>query len=143
MQYGHFDDAKKEYVIHTPRTPLPWINYLGSEAFFSMISNTSGRYCFYKDARHRRILRYRYNNIPADCGGRYFYINDGGDVWTHSYMPMKKDLSFYECRHGMGYSKITGERGGVRVSQTSFVPLGDTCEIHRLVISNTSAVKKT
>lgn len=142
MQYGHFDDERKEYVIHTPRTPLPWINYLGSEEFFSMISNTSGGYCFYKDARHRRILRYRYNNIPADSGGRYFYINDGGDVWTHSYMPMKKELTFYECRHGMGYSKITGERGGVRVAQTTFVPLGDNCEVHRLVLSNTSDKKK-
>ena len=92
MKYGYFDDLNKEYVIETPRTPLPWINYLGTNGFFSLISNTSGGYCFYKDAKHRRILRYRYNNIPADNGGRYFYINDNGDCWTHSYMPMKKEL---------------------------------------------------
>ena len=95
MKYGHFDDLNKEYVIDTPRTPLPWINYLGTNGFFSLISNTSGGYCFYKDAKNRRILRYRYNNIPADNGGRYFYINDNGDCWTHSYMPMKKELDFY------------------------------------------------
>ena len=94
MKYGYFDDLNKEYVIETPRTPLPWINYLGTNGFFSLISNTSGGYCFYKDAKHRRILRYRYNNIPADNGGRYFYINDNGDCWTPSYMPMKKELIF-------------------------------------------------
>ena len=132
MKYGYFDDLNKEYVIETPRTPLPWINYLGTNGFFSLISNTSGGYCFYKDAKHRRILRYRYNNIPADNGGRYFYINDNGDCWTPSYMPMKKELDFYECRHGMGYTKITGERNGVRVEQTAFVPVDDNCEIHRI-----------
>ncbi|MCI8405078.1 MAG: glycosyl transferase [Clostridia bacterium] len=136
MRYGYFDDANKEYVISTPRTPLPWINYLGTNGFFSLISNTSGGYCFYKDAKHRRILRYRYNNVPADNGGRYFYINDGGDCWTHSYMPMKKELDSYECRHGMGYTKICGERNGIEVMQTSFVPVNDNCEIHRIVLTN-------
>ena len=142
MKYGYFDDLNKEYVIETPRTPLPWINYLGTNGFFSLISNTSGGYCFYKDAKHRRILRYRYNNIPADNGGRYFYINDNGDCWTPSYMPMKKELDFYECRHGMGYTKITGERNGVRVEQTAFVPVDDNCEIHRIKVTNTSGEAK-
>lgn len=136
MKYGYFDDENKEYVINTPRTPLPWINYLGTNGFFSLISNTSGGYCFYKDAKHRRILRYRYNNVPADNGGRYFYINDNGDCWTHSYMPIKKELSAYECRHGMGYTKIRGERNGIEVQQTSFVPVDDNCEIHRIVVTN-------
>ncbi len=142
MKYGFFDDINKEYVINTPRTPLPWINYLGTNEFFSLISNTSGGYCFYRDAKHRRILRYRYNNVPADNGGRYFYINDNGDCWTHSYMPMKKELSGYECRHGMGYTKIRGERGGIEVSQTSFVPVNDNCEIHRIAIKNKSCNTK-
>lgn len=142
MKYGFFDDINREYVINTPKTPLPWINYLGTNGFFSLISNTSGGYCFYKDAKHRRILRYRYNNVPADNGGRYFYINDGGDCWTHSFMPMKKELDFYECRHGMGYTKIAGERNGVRVEQTSFVPVDDNCEIHRIKITNKTDAKK-
>ncbi|MCI9625658.1 MAG: glycosyl transferase [Clostridia bacterium] len=142
MKYGYFDDKNREYVITTPKTPLPWINYLGTNGFFSLISNTSGGYCFYKDAKHRRILRYRYNNVPADNGGRYFYINDNGDCWTHSFMPMKKELGSYECRHGMGYTKITGERNGLEISQTSFVPVSDNCEIHRIKLTNNTSEKK-
>ncbi len=143
MKYGYFDDTNKEYVINTPRTPLPWINYLGTNGFFSLISNTSGGYCFYRDAKHRRILRYRYNNVPADNGGRYFYINDNGDCWTHSYMPMKKELDFYECRHGMGYTKICGERNGLEVLQTAFVPVDDNCEIHRVKLTNKTEKPKS
>lgn len=142
MKYGYFDDKNREYVINTPRTPLPWINYLGTNGFFSLISNTAGGYCFYKDAKHRRILRYRYNNVPADNGGRYFYINDNGDCWTPSYMPMKKELDRYECRHGMGYTVISGERNGIKADETFFVPVNDNCEIHRIKLTNTSDTDK-
>lgn len=142
MKFGYFDDASKEYVITTPNTPYPWINYLGNSEFFSLISNTSGGYCFYKDARLRRITRYRYNNIPVDCNGRYFYVNDGGDVWTPGWMPVKKDLESYECRHGLGYTRITGKRNGVSLCQLSFVPLGFNGEVTRLTIKNTTAGKK-
>lgn len=142
MKYGNFDDKNREYVINTPRTPLPWINYLGTNGFFSLISNTAGGYCFYKDAKHRRILRYRYNNVPADNGGRYFYINDNGDCWTPSYMPMKKELDHYECRHGMGYTVISGERNGIKVDETFFVPVNDNCEIHRIKLTNKSDTDK-
>ncbi len=142
MKFGRFDDLNKEYVINTPKTPYPWINYLGTEEFFSLISNTSGGYCFYKDARLRRITRYRYNNVPLDMGGRYFYVNDGGDVWTHSWAPVKKDLSFYECRHGLGYTVITGERNGIKVEQTAFVPLKYNGEVHKIVVKNTGDCDK-
>ena len=142
MKYGYFDDVNREYVINTPKTPLPWINYLGTNGFFSLISNTAGGYCFYKDAKLRRILRYRYNNVPADNGGRYFYINDGGDCWTPSYLPMKKELDFYECRHGIGYTSITGERNGIKVNEKFFVPVNEACEIHKIKLSNTSNSKK-
>ena len=100
-KFGHFDDVNKEYVITTPQTPYPWINYLGTQDFFSLISNTAGGYHFYKDARLRRITRYRYNNVPVDMGGRYFYINDNGTIWSPSWSPAKTDLDAYECRHGM------------------------------------------
>ena len=73
-KYGHFDDANREYVITDPKTPWPWINYLGNEDFFSLISNTAGGYSFYKDAKFRRLTGYRYNRVPMDNGGRYFYI---------------------------------------------------------------------
>lgn len=142
MKYGYFNDADREYVITRPDTPYPWINYLGSEDFFSLMSNTSGGYCFYRDARMLRLTRYRYNNVPTDAGGRYFYINDDGFVWTPGWMPVKAPYDMYECRHGMGYTTIASSAKGLSVSQTSFVPLGDTCEVHRLKIRNDSNQKK-
>ncbi len=142
MKFGYFDDARREYVITTPQTPYPWINYLGSDSFFGLISNTSGGYTFYKDARLRRITRFRYNSVPVDNGGRYFYINDNNDVWSHTWKPVKKELDFYECRHGLGYSIFTGERNGIRVEQLAFVPNGENAEIHRLKVKNTSDGQK-
>jgi cellobiose phosphorylase len=143
MKFGHFDDEAREYVIETPVTPYPWINYLGSEDFFSLISHTAGGYTFYKDAKMRRLTRYRYNDIPTDSGGRYFFIKDGDDVWTSSWLPMKKDLDFFETRHGMGYTRITGERGGLKVSTLYFVPLGETAEVQKVTITNTSDTEKS
>jgi cellobiose phosphorylase len=136
LKYGHFDDKRREYVIENPKTPYPWINYLGCENFFGLISNTSGGYCFYKDASLRRITRYRYNNIPVDNGGRYFYIKDGDEFWSHSYMPVKAELDKYQCRHGLGYTKINGAKNKIEVEQISFVPLGENCEIHSITVTN-------
>jgi cellobiose phosphorylase len=146
MQYGYFDDEAREYVITRPDTPYPWINYLGCENFYGLFSNTSGGYCFYRDARMLRLTRYRYNNVPADSGGRYFYLRDSGDVWTPSWMPMKSALEKYECRHGMGYSRISSARNGLEFTQTSFVPLGGVqpggCEIHKVVLGNRTKADK-
>ena len=141
-EYGHFDDAAREYVITDPATPWPWINYMGTEDFFSLISNTAGGYCFCKDAKFRRILRYRYNGVPMDSGGRYFYINDGGSVWNPGWKPSKAQLDRYECRHGMGYTRITGEKDGLRAEVLCFVPIGSRCEVHRVRLSNIGAVPK-
>lgn len=143
MRFGHFDDEKREYVIETPKTPYPWINYLGSESFFGLVSNTAGGYCFYRDARYRRLTRYRYNNVPVDEGGRYFYIKDGDDTWTPSWRPMKKELERYECRHGMGYTKISSARGGVGVETLMFVPVGHNCEVHQVTVTNEGQAAKT
>ncbi|MCL2180291.1 MAG: glycosyl transferase, partial [Treponema sp.] len=147
MKYGYFDDDAREYVITRPDTPYPWINYLGSEEFFGLFSNTSGGYCFFRDARMLRLTRYRYNNAPADAGGRYFYLRDNGaaggaDVWSPSWMPMKSKLDKYSCRHGMGYSRIMSARNGLSFSQLSFVPLRDNCEIHKITLTNESAADK-
>ncbi len=138
MRFGYFDDANREYVITTPNTPYPWINYLGSENFFSLISHQAGGYCFYRDPRFRRILRYRYNNVPTDVGGRYFYIHENGDYWTPSYMPVKAELDAFECRHGLGYTRIMGKRNGLKVDTLYFVPLGHTAEVHQVTVTNES-----
>ena len=142
MQYGHFDDLAREYVITRPDTPSPWINYLGSETFFTLMSNTSGGYSFYKDARMLRITRYRYNNVPTDAGGQYFYINDGGSLWTPGWMPVKAKLDSYECRHGLGYTRITGAKDGLKAEQLSFVPRGVDALVTRVKLTNESAAKK-
>ena len=136
MQYGFFDDAHREYVITTPRTPLPWINYLGSEAFFALCSNTAGGYCFYKDARLRRVTRYRYNNAPLDSEGFRVYIRDGESVWNPGWQPVQTALDAYRCRHGLGYSVIEGTKNGVTARQELFVPYGDDCLLMRLTLRN-------
>ena len=136
--FGHFDDRNREYVITDPQTPWPWINYLGNEDFFSLISNTAGGYSFYKDAKFRRITRYRYNGVPMDNGGRYFYINDGGTVWSPGWKPCKTPLDFYECRHGMSYTRITGAKDGIRASVLFFVPLHTWAEVQKVTLTNTT-----
>ena len=123
MKFGYFDDANKEYVITSPKTPLPWINYLGSEDFFSLISNTCGGYSFYKDAKLLRLTRYRYNNVPYDSNGHYYYINDNGTVWNPGWMPSKTELDSYECHHGMGYSKFISKKNGLAAELTAFIAL--------------------
>lgn len=136
--FGHFDDANREYVITDPKTPWPWINYLGNEDFFSLISNTAGGYSFFKDAKFRRITRYRYNGVPMDNGGRYFYINDNGTVWSPGWKPCKTPLDSYECRHGMGYTRITGSKNGIEASALFFVPLKTLAEVQKLTLTNKS-----
>src|SRR5512140_2042118 len=142
MRFGHFDDATREYVITTPRTPYPWINYLGTEEFFGIVSNTGGGYCFYRDARLRRLTRYRYNDVPLDSNGRYLYVRDGDVVWNPTWKPTRTPLDAYECRHGLGYSRIAGSKGGVEVETTYFVPLGQTCEVWDVRVRNTSPAPK-
>ena len=137
-RYGHFDDQHREYVITDPQTPWPWINYLGNEDFFSLISNTAGGYSFYKDAKFRRLTRYRYNGVPMDNGGRYLYINDGGTVWNPGWKPCKTPLDSYECRHGMNYTRITGSKNGVEASVLFFVPLHTWAEVQKLTLTNNS-----
>ncbi|MFX0063198.1 MAG: GH36-type glycosyl hydrolase domain-containing protein [Candidatus Hermodarchaeota archaeon] len=138
MHYGYFDDEQREYVITRPDTPLPWINYLGCKAYFGIISNTAGGYSFYKDARLRRITRYRYNNVPYDFGGRYIYLrnNDTEEYWSPTWQPVLKQLDTYECRHGLGYTKISSSYLGIKADITYFVPLDENLEIWQLTLKN-------
>lgn len=142
LHFGYFDDASREFVIDNPATPFPWINYLGNSDFFSLISNTAGGYSFYKDAKFRRLTRYRYNGVPMDSGGRYFYVKDGDCVWNPGWKPCKTALDNYECRHGLGYSRISGSRNGVEVSVLFFVPENTWAEIQKVTVSNHSNEKK-
>ena len=143
MKFGHFDDSNREYVITNPRTPYPWINYLGNEEFFSIITNTAGGYSFYKDARLRRITRYRYNNVPVDDGGKYFYINENGKLWSPGWKPVKTELDRYECRHGLGYTKICGEVDQLEAEVLYMVPLGYHGEVQLVKLTNHSDRKRS
>jgi cellobiose phosphorylase len=142
MKYGYFDDDAREYVITRPDTPLPWINYLGCEDYFGIISNTAGGYSFYKDARLRRLTRYRYNNVPLDTGGRYIYIRDNqapaGEplYWSPSWQPVRCTLDEYECRHGLGYTIIRSSFRDIEARTRYFVPLGQNLEIWETTITN-------
>lgn len=142
MKFGHFDDQRREYVITNPQTPWPWINYLGNEDFFSLISNTAGGYSFYKDAKFRRINRYRYNNVPMDSGGKYFYIRDENSIWSPGWKPCKTELDSYECRHGMNYTRIEGEKNGISASVLYFVPLKTWAEVQKLTLTNHSGKRR-
>ena len=142
MQFGHFDDEKREYVIETPRTPYPWINYLGSEKFFSLISNTTGGYSFYTDARLRRLTRYRYNDMPLDNNGHYFFIKDADTIWNPGWQPCQTELDSYECRHGFGYSKFTSKKNDLKAEALYFVPNGENCEVEMITLKNEGAATK-
>ncbi|MDE7246786.1 MAG: glycosyl transferase, partial [Lachnospiraceae bacterium] len=136
MKFGYFDDANREYVITTPRTPLPWINYLGCKEFFTLISNTCGGYTFYKDAKLLRMTRYRYNDVPNDINGKYFYIKEGENVWNPGWKPTQTELDSYECRHGIGYSRFTGAKNKLEASVLTFIPMDDNCEISQVKLTN-------
>ena len=142
MQFGHFDDEKREYVIETPRTPYPWINYLGSEKFFSLISNTTGGYSFYTDARLRRLTRYRYNDMPLDNNGHYFFIKDADTIWNPGWQPCQTELDSYECRHGFGYSKFTSKKNDLKAEALYFVPNGENCEVEMITLKNEGSATK-
>ena len=141
--YGAFDDAAREYVISRPDTPLPWLNYLGQDEFFGLCTNTAGGYTFWKDAKLRRLTRYRYNNVPYDLGGRYLYVNDSGSVWNPGWKPVKAKLDAYECRHGLGYSRILGRKDGLEVESLFFVPPQENLELWKVTVRNKSAKPKS
>ena len=142
MRFGYFDDERREYVITTPRTPLPWINYLGNEDFFTLLSNTAGGYSFYRDARLRRITRYRYNNCPMDQEGFHLYVRDGNTIWNPGWQPVQTELDEYSCRHGLGYTVIEGVKNGTRVRQEFAVPLNETCMLMRVSVFNETKERK-
>ena len=147
MQYGHFDDIKKEYVIDRPDTPKSWSNYLGSTEYGAIITNNAGGYSFFKSAAQGRFMRLRFNSIPLDQPGRYFYIHDRDkkDYWSASWQPVGKPLEQYKsvCRHGTAYTIIESEYDNIKTETTYFVPLGKTFETWMMKITNNDKVKRT
>lgn len=143
MKFGYFDDENREYVITTPMTPLPWINYLGCKEFFTLISNTCGGYTFYKDAKLLRMTRYRYNDVPNDINGKYFYIKEGSCIWNPGWKPTQTALDSYECRHGIGYSRFKGVKNKLEASVLAFIPMDDNCEISQIRLTNQSDSEKS
>jgi cellobiose phosphorylase len=138
MRYGYFDDDRREYVITRPDTPVPWINYLGTEEHFGTVSNTAGGFSWHLDARLRRLTRYRYNNVPGDAGGRYLYLRDDvtGEYWSPSWQPTRTPLDSYECRHGLSYTDIRSSRAGIAAKTVYFVPRGEDLEVWRVAVTN-------
>ena len=143
MKFGYYDDAAREYVITTPRTPLPWINYLGCNDFFTILSNTCGGYSFYKDAKLLRLTRYRYNSVPYDSNGKYYFIKEGDTIWNPAWQPTQTQLDRYECHHGIGYTRFISSKDSLAVSLLNFVPMDATCEINSLTLTNESDQPKT
>jgi len=138
MRYGYFDDDRREYVITRPDTPVPWINYLGTDGHFGIVSNTAGGYSWHLDARLRRLTRYRYNNVPADSGGRYLYLRDDatGEYWSPSWQPTRIPLDDYECRHGLSYTVIRSAKAGIAAKTVYFIPRDESLEVWRLTVTN-------
>ena len=135
-QYGYFDDASQEYVITRPDTPLPWLNMLGQDEFYGLCTQTAGGYSFWKDARLRRLTRYRYNNNPMDNDGRFLYIKHGKSVWNPGWKPVRAKLDAFECRHGLGYTRIKGRKDGIEVEQLMFVPPNENLEVWKVSVRN-------
>src|SRR5688572_18797574 len=141
--YGYFDAQQREYAITEPLTPLPWINYLGSKALYSILSNTGGGYSFYRDAKLRRLTRYRYDSLPLDGVGKYLYIADGDCTWNPGFRPTRTPLDRYECRHGLGYTRFRSARNGLLADLLVFVADDDDAELQVLTLRNDTATTKT
>ena len=141
--YGHFDAAQREYVITEPLTPLPWINYLGGKALHSIISNTGGGYSFYRDAKLRRLTRYRYDSVPLDGVGKYLYIADGDATWNPGFRPTRTPLDRYECRHGLGYTRFRSACNGLAADLLVFVADDDAAELQVLTLRNECSAAKS
>lgn len=139
-KYGYFNLEDREYVITQPQTPTPWINYLGDGEYGGIISNNAGGFSFDQDPRFKRVLRYRYNGIPMDQPGRYLYLRDDetSKIWSATWQPIQAAYDAYECRHGLGYTKITMEHEGIRTEVTYFVPNGQKMELWCFKIQNLS-----
>lgn len=140
MKYGHFDNAKREYVIDRVDVPVSWTNYLGVEDMCAVLNHTAGGYLFYKTPEFHRITRFRPNGTPMDRPGHYVYVRDDdtGEYWSISWQPCGGELSDYRCRHGLSYTIYECLRNGIDASQKMFIPRGDDVELWDVTLKNKS-----
>ncbi len=144
MKYGYFDNENKEYVITNPKTPTPWMNYIGNGGFGGIVSATGGGLTFDSDPSNRRVTKYNFTTLPIDRPGRYLYIRDEktGDYWSATWQPVMKEKQKYECRHGLGYTSIKSEYDGIASEITYCVPLGKRYELWQANLKNVSGKRR-
>ena len=144
MQYGHFDNENREYVIDRVDVPVSWTNYIGTGDMYGVFNHTAGGYLLYKSSEHHRITRFRPNGVPMDGPGHYVYLRDeeSGDYWTISWQPVGKPKEFFSCRHGLGYVKYLSRYGGIDASETLFVAMDDPVEIWDVLLKNKSGIPR-
>ena len=142
MQYGHFDNEKREYVIDRVDLPVSWTNYLGVKDLCVVVNHTAGGYMFYQSPEYHRVTRFRGNAVPMDRPGHYVYLRDAkdGDYWSISWQPVGKplDQAKYTCRHGMSYTTYECDYKGIKASQTLMVPMDDAVELSDVRLKNTT-----
>ena len=142
MQYGHFDNEKREYVIDRVDLPVSWTNYLGVKDLCVVVNHTAGGYMFYQSPEYHRVTRFRGNAVPMDRPGHYVYLRDAkdGDYWSISWQPVGKplDQAKYTCRHGMSYTTYECDYKGIKASQTLMVPMDDAVELWDVRLKNTT-----
>lgn len=142
MQYGHFDNEKREYVIDRVDLPVSWTNYLGVKDLCVVVNHTAGGYMFYQSPEYHRVTRFRGNAVPMDRPGHYVYLRDAedGDYWSISWQPVGKPLNQakYTCRHGMSYTTYECDYKGIKASQTLMVPMDDAVELWDVRLKNTT-----
>ena len=145
MQYGHFDNGKREYIIDRVDLPVSWTNYIGTGDMMGVFNHTAGGYLVYKSSEYHRVTRFRANGVPMDSPGHYLYLRDDadGDYWSVSWQPVGKPREHFSCRHGLGYVKYHSDYSGIDAEQTLFVAMDDPVEIWDLRLRNDSAKPRT
>lgn len=140
MQYGHFDNKSREYVIDRVDLPVSWTNYIGVGDMYGVFNHTAGGYLLYKTPEYHRITRFRPNGVPMDGPGHYIYIRDDetGDYWSVSWQPVGRDMAKYSCRHGLSYVKYLCDYSDIHAEQTLFVAMDDPVELWNLTLRNDS-----
>jgi len=144
MQYGYFNDINREYVITDPRTPVKWINYIGSLDFGGFIDHTGGALICKGDPAVNRIIKYIPQLPASEFKGETLYVRIRGKnaytLFSPYFVPTLDQYQMYECHVGLGYTRIVSEFYDIRTEVLVFVPLGENREIRDIRITNLRAV---